>query len=797
MTRHRMPTLLVLVSILIFSLGCANSSPVSPPDTPSGVHRASGAPDHGRMLWGLWEVRVDLENGTIEALPLRSADLHFNVVPLLKEGTPKSLLRFSDLLIDPSFRQLQVDVSLTHPFPTLPQVAGFDVRGILFTKGDAYDLLASDVTMTGPGEPRLVNADGYTRWWNPLEFIGYGMFSYQDGFFGTPKAVGGYQSNLAAYKYFADGVGALDSLEKLNIGNRGVFRAGSTNKRRYLINFGTEPSNYVIFNYAVDANWGLIPGFKSGGPPPNVPADFPLTANCPEPFRIRVSESSNTMTATTAGGTSGAVNLNIDVFDWQAADPLSSVPMEVSIVQVEAPQLGLGPVTATVVDGSGTGGQMSTYMATIAGGTSDKLEAIDLIVTATCSEGNYQNNLTYFLGDDPLQAYFLHRAKVLDTDTYVGWTHRYTKLLYPEQPNQGANLPDIAVYKKSGAVRAATVDQLNPDPNGDGGHHPDSINEWANDYDTYSLPEHYHMPMDMLSETGLWDDFRGICVSDTSTRFFFSNTNINDEYPTGETDPLYAYITWVSHTYLGNQAAEAWNTAFFSSGGYPRYWATDPCNGVSIGTDYIYSVFLYDVTDMAGPNPGEDPQRYIIFRWAPPYDLTDPSTDWQRPFNVQPNGSGPGYVDRAQPYNHRLAVDDSLLLDRFYILDSSQEIEVVDIDFTKPEFDGSYPVGTVTVENWPIDCTGIADIEVVQTKPLGTLRNHVAALIRVGVAKWRVWVFDYDQSQPLGSQAVQQWLSEEYNGVPCSMDACDDPIELHVLHKNGGLIYATVFRDYP
>ena len=66
-----------------------------------------------------------------------------------------------------------------------------------------------------------------------------------------------------------------------------------------------------------------------------------------------------------------------------------------------------------------------------------------------------------------------------------------------------------------------------------------------------------------------------------------------------DTNPLYCYLTWMSHTYLGNQKAQSLNSLFFSSGGYPRMWATDPSNGVYVGTDYIYSVFMYDTTGIA------------------------------------------------------------------------------------------------------------------------------------------------------------------------------------------------------
>ena len=795
MHRHLSTSLLLLASALLFLSGCSGSDPMVPHD-PSMTSRGigSGSSNGSRWLWGQWEIRVDLVNETIEAVPLRTSNLHFNVVPLLNEGQPNQNIGFSNIAVDPSARRVALDVSLTHPFPNLQHVPGFDVKGILFTKGEGYALAASDAIMADRTEPRLVNADGYTRYWNPDEFRNVGLFGYRDGRYGTPHATANYKINVAGYKYFADGLLANDDMNALNTNDRGIFRAGSTNRRHYEIAFGSDPGNFAIFNYAVDASWGLIPGYKPGIDPPPGPNDFPLSSNCPEPYRIRVTESFNSLSAISTG-TSGQLNLNIDVYDWQAIDLISTVPMEVSVVQVEVPQFGLGAISATVVAGSGAGSHLSTYTASIIGASPNKLDYLDVIVTATSSEGDYDKAYTAFLGIEPLQAFFLYEARVTDADPYSGWVYRYTKDLGPEFPNQGTNPADIALYSKASAMRSVMVDQVNSDPDNGGDHAPDSINEWANDYDTYSLPEHYHLPLDPLADSGLWNDINGITVSDGGTRFFFTNTNARDELSDGDNDPLYSYLTWTTHEYLGNGKAQAFNLLYWSNGA-PRYWATDPSNGVKLANDYIYAVFLYDATGLGEGDPGTDPQRYIIMRWQPPYGSNETDLKWQRAVNVYPNGIGTGFVDRSTPWTHRLGVDDQSALDRFYILDSNNEVEVVDCDFTMDEFLGSTPVGTVTAANLPSGATRIVDLEVVKTRDLGTTRNHVAALVETSAGLWRVWIFDYDKNQPLDSQGVTMWLSEEFDGTPLSLDALDDPIEVHVLSKRGGFTNVSVFRDY-
>ncbi|HEX9746304.1 MAG TPA: hypothetical protein VGB30_12835 [bacterium] len=796
MSRTFTSSLLVLVSTLVFILGCSGSDPVTPGQNRDDLRYQSSDVQNSRWLWGQWEIAVDLENETISAIPLRTSNLHFNVVPLLYEGTLNQNISFANLAIDNPNKTLFVDITLKHPFPSLKQVPGFDVKGILFTRGEEYGLTASNTIMAGQDEPRLSNADGYTRWWNPDEFPVKGLFGYNDGKFGTSDQNGGYKINIAGYKLFADELGALDTMEDLTTAERAVFRAGESNTRRYLIEFGSEPSNYLVFNYAVDANWGVLPGWKPSDGPPDVPSDFPFTSNQQEPYRFKILETMNSLSATDVAGTSGTLNLTLQLFDWRALDPISTVPMEVSIVQVEVPQFGIPATEIYPIIGSNPGTNISTYTASITGNTLAKLDYLDVIFTATSSEGDWQNGVTAFLDIDPLQSYFMYTAKVKDNNPLSGWTRVYSRSLYPEFPNQGVNNGDLAVYNYLSQPLTVTVDQANLDPNQEGGHAPDSINVWGNEYETHSDPEHYHLPLDPLSNSGLWNDISGITVSDAGTRLFFSTTNHLDEFASGDDDPLYCYLNWVTHTYLGNQKAAFFQSLYFSNGA-PRFWATDPSNGVKVLTDYIYSVFLYDNTGLGSGDPGVDPQRYIILRWTPPYEVNETDADWLRPSNVPPSGSGVGYVDRDEPWKHRLAVDDQPGLDRVFILDSVGEIEVINCDFSQDEFVGATPSGTVTIPNLPVEISGIVDIEVVQTTINGTPRNEVAALCITPDGFWRVWLFDFEPSNPIDTQAVTVWLSEPYDGVPLSVDCLDDPTEIHVLNKIGGFTYATVFRYYP
>ena len=59
--------------------------------------------------------------------------------------------------------------------------------------------------MAGDGDMRLLNPDGYSRWWNPAEFPNNGtIFGYNDGLLGAPDSYADYNNTLNGYKYFCD-----------------------------------------------------------------------------------------------------------------------------------------------------------------------------------------------------------------------------------------------------------------------------------------------------------------------------------------------------------------------------------------------------------------------------------------------------------------------------------------------------------------------------------------------------------------------------------------------------------------
>ena len=216
-----------------------------------------------------------------------------------------------------------VDIGLTHPFAGLNEFAGFDVKGILISRADLIDATPSrDMSIPGPTTLRLMNADGYTRMWNPEEFPynpDNNLFTYSDGLLGAPDEWANYDAQLNGYKYFCDGLNPGDPVSNMPFTSRGLFIPGSKNIRTYQLAM----PQVLIFNYAVDASWE----FPNGLSPWAIPDDYPISANSPEAYHIDYSLE-GIMFAENAGSD---MNLYITVYDHQ--------PGSIQNVYVEAKDL--------------------------------------------------------------------------------------------------------------------------------------------------------------------------------------------------------------------------------------------------------------------------------------------------------------------------------------------------------------------------------------------------------------------------------------------------------------------------
>jgi len=378
--------LLVLALIAVAFAGCAGSggsspSPVEPGLSRTDTHRSVG----NRVLWGLWQFRVDMRSPKIDIVPLRTGLAHVNALRLA-EPVPLKYLTYDEdtLVVDYPKGLLDVDIVLTHPLPGYPEFTGFDVRGVFISDGTRGGLSLDDsLSFPKVEESRLLNADGYTRWWNPREFTGVGLLGYHDGWLGVADSLMHYRSTINGFKCFADGLGASDPvMQPIVLQGRGRFSCSSMNRRHYSIDFGPKIPDFMVFNYAVDAGWE-----KPANMPPQTFDDFPVSANSLEPFNIDVRADINSLyydpDLEDCPFSGGVLRLSIDVATWQGAEGISQV-------LVGSPDLGVDFFPAMEISGTEVySARVSTFTAELAPDLFEKRYP-QVIIAASCPLGSYE-----------------------------------------------------------------------------------------------------------------------------------------------------------------------------------------------------------------------------------------------------------------------------------------------------------------------------------------------------------------------------------------------------------------------
>jgi hypothetical protein len=308
------PRVLLISIICITILSCSGraDNPVSTthqsPGNQNIEHQASAT-----NLWGFWKISIDTENSTVESVPVRSTQFTANVTTFLYGSPPKLGFSINNISFGADYTDVDIDVSMTHPFAGLYQYNGYDVRGVFMGNGSASLDYNSDLTYPVPGTDQLViqdpdtntgGPDGYTRWFNISEFSEGGppLFSYTPGDLASPGFAG--TASLCPFKYYADGLSADEDLFTflIDTANNGVFTAGGTNTRNYLLRFPNGTG--INYGYAVIANWEALDIHPS---------------NAPEIQTIKVTDSSNLYFIDNSDN-GGNLILDIDAFGWQTSD---------------------------------------------------------------------------------------------------------------------------------------------------------------------------------------------------------------------------------------------------------------------------------------------------------------------------------------------------------------------------------------------------------------------------------------------------------------------------------------------
>ena len=395
--------------LMSFALSCS-SSPVDPPISPTQTDLSITA---GRevsrvrsdvYLWGIWDITIDTETNSVGIVPIRGVSHTWNVNDFV-DGPPSNLaIEVSDIDVQPDYIDIPVIVSITHPFPSLSKVPGFDVIGVFMGNGTDTYPGQGGYAVAGENDPRLMNADGYTRWFNYPEFneVENPLLGWNPGNLGNKTLNPSAQLN--PYKYFAHGLWAIvDPFEFLvhNAEGRGAFLPGDLCQRAYDLRF---PVGGVLFQYAIIAHW------KGAGMPDPELDDFPPEANSDEAPTLGVDDNSTAWYID--GDFGGNIDLDISPWDWSATVSPGGIMDEYEIRCYSDAWTGAYEVDMSPVDG-GVG--YSTYNMDIAVETLDSSDPLPIWIEVTYPDLDYSNPFGIENNaDGALTSYFLYNATIAD-----------------------------------------------------------------------------------------------------------------------------------------------------------------------------------------------------------------------------------------------------------------------------------------------------------------------------------------------------------------------------------------------
>lgn len=398
----------VEISCLFFALASCSSIGKSPiiPQIEKSTVPSERTSNHA--LWGYWQVIINSQTGEVQTIPIRQSAIHVNVVTYLQPPHPIGMgIQIKEM--NPLTGDFNLIVSLTHPFNDA-SLTGFDVKGIFIAQGTGTSKYDSSLCYSLPGEPRLRNADGYTRWWNPSEFTTKGLLGYTEGVLGS-KGVN-FTPTLNAYKMFADDLGPDDVVTKSHV--RGCFTpAQKTNSRRYLIHFPVINGNpLIVFNYAVDASWEA-----AKGDPSNL-ANFPLSANQPEPYLITYKDLGSTafyhVPTSTAGGD---LNFQLGIHKRGVTGNTSWVAEDLSMIVIESQTLFDNTIIISTADVNELIGEAAYFNVLIPGVQPTSLVDQEILVHAIMKEMTYNQGLQSAAPNKPLAAYQIFEIPILSFPT--------------------------------------------------------------------------------------------------------------------------------------------------------------------------------------------------------------------------------------------------------------------------------------------------------------------------------------------------------------------------------------------
>jgi hypothetical protein len=169
----------IFVSISIILASCSGTGkPTEPALYTDSTHPALYN-SSDKILWGIWDIAIDSDNGKIDVMPMRGPAFTLNALNFLQP--PKVPIELLTVSIAPgtnfALGKVIANVTLQHQFPGT-KFCGFDVMGIIMDDYPSIGLVSDpNIRFSTPDNTLLQNPDGWTRWWNQAEFMTFNSLS--------------------------------------------------------------------------------------------------------------------------------------------------------------------------------------------------------------------------------------------------------------------------------------------------------------------------------------------------------------------------------------------------------------------------------------------------------------------------------------------------------------------------------------------------------------------------------------------------------------------------------------------
>lgn len=409
---------IILVLLVLLAAGCSSGGsavqPIAPPVTNSQANQAVST---GQTALGFYDITFNKDTMEFDVVPLRTAMFQANLTRLLQPPVqPINLVTLMFHLGESDIPNglIVVDITVRHPFVGEPRFRGFDLLGIIMGDATWHESVEQKLIWPAHDELRLVNADGYTRWWNPTEFTSYEtIFGYTKWAIAPDWLASGI---INGYKHFADDLEAEDPITAIDLENRGTFGVNpGINSRRYEIQFPMlDGVPDFHFNYCVTVSYA---GPITEDDPLFPVESFGYDANIQEAFMIDVQDVGSTAFYENESTYGGDLNLEIEIFDWGFGET-SVITDEIEWVSFRSPTLFVGVFTmgGQVIPGSTQYSKIFQFCVPV---TPDGIENQELFIGVRSTEpDSYAPDIpnppdTVYPASAHLEAYAIYEVHVL------------------------------------------------------------------------------------------------------------------------------------------------------------------------------------------------------------------------------------------------------------------------------------------------------------------------------------------------------------------------------------------------